>query len=181
MSTLSSLKLAFGYRLAPWSTSLSDNASFISNQSYRSSTGVPSGQYRNVKTRVTTEPHVSLLLFFILCYLRWVVYVFQYNDNDTTPTQSPFLLADFENGIEGSRVYDIGTNRALTQHLVALCELTMTLTIVVVLLYPFKASFAHLGQKYPYAESSTLLTSSYATILHFALQRSRDVPRLEGE
>ena len=64
-------------------------------------------------------------------------------------TQTPLLLSDFESEIEASRVYDVITKRALIQRLVALSELAITLTEVIIILYPEKEAFAQLGQKDP--------------------------------
>lgn len=64
-------------------------------------------------------------------------------------TQKPLLLGDFESEFESSRVYDAITKRALAQRLVALCELAITLTDVLLILYPEKEPFAQLGHNEP--------------------------------
>jgi hypothetical protein len=64
-------------------------------------------------------------------------------------TQRPLVAEDFEGELESSRVYDAITKRALVQRLVALCELAVALTDVILVLYPEKEAFAQPGHNDP--------------------------------
>jgi hypothetical protein len=67
-------------------------------------------------------------------------------DFDLT-TQTPLLLEDFESEFETSRVYDAISKKAIVQRLVALCELAIILTDVIILLYPERVPFGQTGHQ----------------------------------
>ena len=60
-------------------------------------------------------------------------------------TQRPLVAEDFEDELQNSKVYNSITKRALVERLVALCELAVGLTDVLLLLYPEKEPSAQSG------------------------------------
>ena len=62
-------------------------------------------------------------------------------------TQKLLVLEDLESEFENSRVYDAFSKRALAQRLVALCELAVVLTDVILTLYPEKETVMTLDRQ----------------------------------